>query len=145
MIKHWIVIADANKADIYATDELLNEPKVAAHLTVQHGKVHVTDAGGNHTEHLPGGEHGTQQDPHKKDEDRFARAVAHTLDDAFKRHAFERAVIAAPPVFLGDLRRYLDKHTAGAVVASIPHDWTHEKGAKLFDRVKANLPHDAGM
>ena len=147
VIKHWIVVADADKANIYATDELLDKPEVALKLHLSHGKVHAEDAHGAHsTAHLPGaGSDAGHSSPHDATEDKFARAVALAMVGAYKQHAFQRAVLVAPPTFLGDLRRYLDGPTSKSVVASIHHDWTQFKGRDLFDRVRKELPADAGM
>ena len=147
VIKHWIVVADADKANIYATDELLEKPEVALKLHMSHGKVHAEDAQGAHsTAHLPGaGGDAAHASPHDAAEDKFARAVALAMVGAFKQHSFQRAVLVAPPTFLGDVRRYLDTPTSKAVVASIHHDWTHMKGRDLFDRVRKELPADAGL
>jgi len=140
MMKHWIVVADAHVGRIYATDELVERLDLVEELK-EHGHRVVHGSGGAPT-HVPGAGRGAGQahgDPHKLGEEKFARAVADALDEGARRHAYERMVLIAPPVFLGQVRAELAAQAKGRLVASVHHDWTQLGLNDLRSRVKKEL------
>lgn len=135
MVKHWIVVGDASGAKVYESDALLDELQAVTDVVFSHHALPGAGKGGAETEH----------DPHKLGEERFARAVAQTLNEANLKHRFDRLVVVAPPRFLGDLRAELSHGAAGRVVASIHHDWTKLSRKDLSTQLKKNMPDLAGM
>jgi protein required for attachment to host cells len=148
MAMHWVVVGDAASAKIYESDALLQELTLVDDIRVSHDRVQHLDANGHSTTHLPGSGQGGAQaehDPHKMTEERFARAVAQSMNDAEGHHRFERLIVVAPPRFLGDLRAALSHTASKRVVASIHHDWTRLSGRDLAEQLRKNMPSDAGM
>jgi len=63
-------------------------------------------------------------DPHRRSETQFAATLADYLDQAIRREAFDRLIIVAPPVCLGDLRAGLSEAVKGKVTAELNKDLT---------------------
>jgi len=79
-------------------------------------------------------------DPVDHREAEFARSVAAVLDEKAKAGAFDRLVIAAAPVTLGNLRKVMSDHVRKTVVAELDKDLTNVPTPKLdrhFDGIIA--------
>lgn len=63
-------------------------------------------------------------DPHRELKTRFAHQLADVLADAEARDAFDRLVVIAPPVMLGDLREVMAKKVKDRVVGELHKDLT---------------------
>lgn len=57
--------------------------------------------------------------------ERFARELSHRLDRGVDNHQFERLIIAAPPTFLGRLRRELSGRVRQRVVLDLDADYSN--------------------
>lgn len=136
MSVHWVVVADAAGAAIYEGDVMLEG-------------LGLVEAMGTHTRGgLPsaGASAGmAHHDPHIVREERFARGVASLVNEADRRHGFERLVLVAPPHFLGDLRAEISTTAAKRLVGSIHHDWTKVHPHELAARVRKELPEVFGL
>ena len=64
-------------------------------------------------------------DPAQHREAEFIRTVAHVLDRKVQEGAFDRLVIAAAPIALGNLRKAMSDHVKKAVVAELDKDLTN--------------------
>lgn len=64
-------------------------------------------------------------DPAQHREAEFMRSVAGVLDRKALEGAFDRLVIAAAPIALGNLRKLLSDHVKKAVVAELDKDLTN--------------------
>ena len=64
-------------------------------------------------------------DPAQHREAEFIRSVAAELDRKVKEGAFDRMVIAAAPIALGNLRKNLSDHVKKAIVAELDKDLTN--------------------
>jgi len=63
-------------------------------------------------------------DPHRELKRDFADVLAEALDEAFGQKRFDRLVVIAPPVTLGDLRKALTGKVKAAVCAELAMDLT---------------------
>jgi protein required for attachment to host cells len=148
MITHWILVADASGAKVYASDALLEDLNLIDDITFSRHQVRHDDSRGHSTAHLPSSGAASaeaEHDPRKLSEERLARAVAETINHADQERRFERLVVVAPPRFLGDFRASLSHPAAKRVVASIHHDWTKLDRRELSVQVRRNLPDMAGL
>jgi protein required for attachment to host cells len=148
MITHWILVADASGAKVYTSGALLEELVLLDDITFSRHQVRHDDSHGHSTAHVPSSGAGAaeaEHDPHKLTEERLARAVAETINEADQAHRFERLIVVAPPRFLGDFRASLSHSAAKRVVASIHHDWTKLERRQLSLQVRRNLPDTAGL
>lgn len=64
-------------------------------------------------------------DPAQHREAEFVRGVAQILDEKAKAGEFDRLVIAAAPIALGNLRKVLSDHVKKTVVAELDKDLTN--------------------
>lgn len=79
-------------------------------------------------------------DPAQHREAEFVRTVAHELDRKAKDGAFDRLVIAAAPIALGNLRKVLSDFVKKTIVAELDKDLTNVPTAnvdKHFDGIIA--------
>ena len=75
-------------------------------------------------------------DPRRDMKHKFAVRVAHELEAALQRGAFDRLVIAAPPAMLGDLRAELSKQVAAVVIAELHKDLVKTPDHELASHFK---------
>jgi protein required for attachment to host cells len=71
----------------------------------------------------------------EKSTELFARDIASSLREALIAGEFERLVVAAPPGFLGDLRKHLDEQVLQIVVESLSLDLTRETPGAIKKRL----------
>ncbi|MCC6949579.1 MAG: host attachment protein [Bradyrhizobiaceae bacterium] len=65
-----------------------------------------------------------QTDWHEIAEEKFAASVAARLNAAARDKRFEQLVLVAPPAALASLRKELDAHAQGRIVAEVAKDLT---------------------
>jgi protein required for attachment to host cells len=70
-------------------------------------------------------------DPVEHRETQFVKSVAATLDRKQQQGAFDRLVIAAAPIALGDLRKAISPAVKKTVVAELNKDLTNTPTAQL--------------
>ncbi|MGI9403845.1 MAG: host attachment protein [Hyphomicrobium sp.] len=80
------------------------------------------------------------QDPHRELKRAFAVRLAALLDERLARNAFDRLVLVAPPVTLGDLRAALSKPVKERVSAELDNDLTNTPVDELPKHLAAILP-----
>jgi protein required for attachment to host cells len=73
-----------------------------------------------------------RQDPHRALKAAFANKLADVLADDQAAKAFDRLVIVAPPVLLGDLRSALSPAVKATVVAELDKDLTRTPDRELL-------------
>lgn len=87
-----------------------------------------------------GGAMSSGNDASKHREAEFVKSVADVIDTKAKEGAFDRLVIAAAPIALGNLRKALSDHAKKTVVAELDKDLTNVPTAQLtkhFDGIVA--------
>ena len=87
-----------------------------------------------------GGAMSSGNDSSKHREAEFVRTVAAVMDSKAKEGAFDRLVIAAAPIALGNFRKLLSDHVKKTVVAELDKDLTNVPTAQLdkhFDGIVA--------
>jgi protein required for attachment to host cells len=125
----WLIVADAGGARFFEMDEDQRELTEKVNLVHPEARLRAADV----YDDDPGRRSGATMNPHTPREDvedeHFARLVA---TEAKKNHAhFDRLQIAAPPRFLGQLRKALDKSVARKVAGTLAKDLTHLKTHEL--------------
>lgn len=64
-------------------------------------------------------------DPAQHREAEFVRNIAGALDEKARAGAFDRLIVAAAPIALGQLRKVLSDHVRKAIVAELDKDLTN--------------------
>ncbi|WP_129561318.1 host attachment protein [Paraburkholderia dokdonensis] len=123
----WVVVANRVTARIFATESPLGAIEEIETLLHPESRVReqslVTDRSGR-TERSSAGRQ--QSDPdtthHERETSLFASQVATTLGQARHAGRYGTLVLAAPPAFLGALRKALDAQTRSLVTLELDKD-----------------------
>ncbi|WP_224703025.1 host attachment protein [Devosia aquimaris] len=78
-------------------------------------------------------------DPVEHRETEFVKSVAATLDAKLQEGAFDRLVVVAAPIALGDLRKAMTPNVQKAVMAEINKDLTNLPTAQLPQHLEGVL------
>lgn len=143
---HWVLVADASRAQLFETDATLETfTPVEAH-THPESRLPISelvDGDRGATREMAGGPQSRFErhtDPHRATLDAFARELADVVNTGRIAHQFEHVIIVAPPTFLGALRSHLDSESTRRVKTSIAHDWTAVPVNELPARVRGGMP-----
>ena len=125
----WVVVADGEKAlflrnqgdALFPNLEVIREMKEENPPTLEQG----TDRPGRYHDG-PNAQRSAVEDTdwHRAQKERFADEIAQRLYKSAHRGDFEKVVIVAPPLVLGELRRKMHKEVTDRVVAEIPKTLT---------------------
>jgi protein required for attachment to host cells len=72
---------------------------------------------------------------HELEHDRFARELAQKLERGLNDHAYDRLVIAAPPEFLGRLRKHISRRVHQRLMLDMRADYVNLPDRELPDRI----------
>ena len=142
----WVLIADGTQARVLENTgpgkglntveglDFSQEPLLAQDI--------VSDRPGRSFNSVGGGRSGYEPktDPVEHRESEFLKSVAAVLDKKHMDHAYDRLVIAAAPIALGDIRKALSNGVKKSIMAEINKDLTNIPSPQLskhFDGVLA--------
>lgn len=82
--------------------------------------------------------HGVEpkSDAHRELKRDFAKEVATVLDAKLSKHEFDKLVVVAAPVTLGDLRRVLSESVKAAVTAEVSKDLTKVPNSEIARHIE---------
>jgi protein required for attachment to host cells len=140
MTTTWIIAADSSRARILQVtdrdehldeiDDLLN-PEGRVHdrelISDAHPRFHGTSGPGSDREETSATQHATEL---------FAKRVGEYLDKARSAHRYDRLHLVAPPKFLGQLRKELDKEVQKLVAEELPKDLSWLRRQDLEERLR---------
>jgi protein required for attachment to host cells len=141
MNRTWILVADAAKARLFEAPEPGSGWRLLEDLENPEGRARSRDfladeAGG--VQHDEGAVFRNAMEPlsiKKVEAKRFAKDLAHTLNQGVNTNRYDRLVIVAPPEFLGMLRHELTTQVMAKVVDTVPKDYTQSNVDELTDRL----------
>lgn len=138
--KLWILVGNASRARLFSADArgetwtLLEEFHHDESRAKNFELLNQPDNPNAGTIHGPAAEN--EPDGRKElEQERFARELSHRLDRGVDGHRFERLIIAAPPEFLGRLRRALSTRVRQRVVLDLDADYSQVPMRDLPARV----------
>lgn len=125
----WVVVADGEKALFLRNEGDADYPHLqivrTMHETNPATREQGTDRPGRFNDGPSAHRSALEEtDWHRIAKERFADEIAERLYKLAHRGDFDRLVIAAPPVVLGELRQKLHKEVAGRLEAEIPKTLT---------------------
>ncbi|MBO6900398.1 MAG: host attachment protein [Rhizobiaceae bacterium] len=132
----WVLIADGEKA-LYLRNEgdaeypnlqVVREVRESNPPTREQGTDRpgrLNDAAGDHRSAV------ADTDWHRIAKERFADEIADRLYDLAHRGDFDKIVLVAPPLVLGEMRRKLHKEVSERIVAEIPKTLTGHPIVKM--------------
>lgn len=132
----WVVIGDGEKAlflengsdDAFPNLSVVRELEHANPPTREQG----TDAPGRRHDNGPGHKSAVEEtDWHRIEKGRFAKEIAERLYKAAHRGAYDKLIIAAPPVVLGELRKSMHKEVEERIVFDVPKELTNHPIDKI--------------
>jgi protein required for attachment to host cells len=142
----WIVLADGAHARVYQFSE--EKPKLESvtdlSLEIDLPRTHeiVSDRPGRsfesqgRTRHAKSG----RSDPHRELKRSLARKLADALKSSLTDKRYDKLVLVAPPVTLGDLRDALGKRLQARVVGEVAHDLIKVPVSRLPSHLVGVLP-----
>jgi protein required for attachment to host cells len=142
----WIVLADGAHAKVYQYSE--EKPKFETvkdlSLEINLPRTHdiVSDRAGRsfesqgRTRHAKSG----RSDPHRELKRNLARKVADALKSSLTDKRYDKLVLVAPPVTLGDLRDALAKRVQARVIGEVAQDLIKVPVARLPPHLVGVLP-----
>ncbi len=141
----WVLIADGARARVLQNDGPGHRLRAVEGL-VFHGDHSATHDLVSDREGRSYSSHGTgrsaiqsHSDPHRELKKKFAHQLADMLARGLERHAYDRLIIVAPPVALGDLRTAITDHVRAKVVGEVPHDLTKTPNGEVVEHLKSVL------
>jgi|SRR5262245_26126147 len=144
-VRTWVVIADAARARVFETRgkgtglAVVPDMSLDADLAPSHDL--GTDRPGRSFDSVGSGRHAMERplDLHREQKRQFARRIAHALDQRLATKAFDRLLLVAPPVTMGDLRAALPVRARAAVSAEVVADLTNTPASELPSHLAAHL------
>lgn len=146
-MKNWLVIANASRARVL---EEADKPGAYVHIadlvhpqSRQKGVALASDRPGQ----VKGVGHGLGNasyipptDPRERERDRFAREVAHVLNQGVAAHQCAGLVLVASSPFLGHLKAHLDEQASKAIVRTLDADYTQLANSELAEHFSGRGP-----
>ncbi len=127
----WILVSDASRATLYATEKRGDDWQVIASYTHPESRLknsELTSTEPGHSAKSKGGSRHTVMEPtttpKQAEMEHFAQQLADVLTAGTKQRSFESVVVVAPPHFLGLLRHRLSTETEKRLVAVVHKDYT---------------------
>lgn len=136
-IRTWVLIADAAHARVFETGGKGSGLSVVEDMTLD-GRLQPsheigTDRPGRSFDSVGTGRHAMESpsDPHREQKRQFARRIAEAIQARQAARSFDRLVLVAPPVTMGDLRAVLPDKVKAAVTAEVIADLTNTPVSEL--------------
>ena len=144
-IRTWVLIADAARARVFETrgkgTGLTVVPDMGLDAELAPSHTLGTDRPGRSFESVGSTRHAMESpsDPHREQKRQFARHIAQMIEVQQAAKRFDRLVVVAPAVTMGDLRAALSDNMKGAVVAELVADLTKTPVSELPAHLAAHV------
>ena len=136
----WILVANASRARLFSTDDRAEQWDLREEFHHEESRQRSVDL--LNQEDNPNA--GTLNKPLAENEpngrqhlehERFARQLAERLERGLNERAYERLVIAAPPSFLGHLRKVVSKRVHQHLMMDLRADYSNIPAQELPERI----------
>jgi protein required for attachment to host cells len=129
-IRTWVVIADAARARVFETrgrgTGLTAIDGLALEADLPPNRELGTDRPGRSFESVGGTRHAMEgSNPNRELKRQFARRIVDAVEARQATKSFDRLVLVAPPVTMGDLRAALPARVKAVVAAEVVADLTN--------------------
>jgi protein required for attachment to host cells len=144
-IRTWVLIADAARARVFENTgkgtglTLVQDVGLDAELLPSHDL--GTDRPGRSFDSVGSGRHAMESpsDLHREQKRLFARRIAEAIEERQARKIFDRLVLVAPPVTMGDLRAALPDKVKAVVATEVIADLTRTPVSELPAHLAAHV------
>lgn len=136
----WILVANASRARLFSTDELAETWDLREEFHHDDSRVrsrellNQPDNPNGGTLRKPSSEESSNARQHLE-HDRFAQELAERLERGLNERAYERLVVAAPPEFLGRLRRAISPRVHQRLMLDFRADYSNVPVRELPERI----------
>lgn len=144
--KTWIVLADSSRARIFLADHDLERARLLRELDHPESRLKPSElttgmkgsTGPREARSLHGHRPSTdpQTGPHQVELEKFAREIAQELEHGRVQGAYEELIVAAPPQFLGLIRRYMKVDVERTVRARISKNLVRTEERDVAERIR---------
>ena len=137
MPKVRIVVADASRARLFTTDSPMGDFTEVDTLLNPEARLHdgdlTTDRPGRQADSMNNGRSAMEEpsEPKEVEAQRFAKELAESLEKARNQGEMEKLYIAAPPKFLGELRKHMKPELKAVVAEEIRKDFSQMNAREL--------------
>ncbi|RAI00518.1 Host attachment protein [Acuticoccus sediminis] len=126
----WVLVGDGEKALFLKNgiDEGFPNLTVVREMVQENPPTREqgTDSPGRRHDNGPGHKSAVEEtDWHRLEKERFAREIADRLYKAAHKGRYDKLIIAAPPVVLGELRKALHKEVEEKIVFDVAKELTN--------------------
>ena len=126
----WVMVGDGQKALFFRNEGDSTYPNLEIVEVLHHDNPSTSAQGSDRpgrTQSLVGTARSAMRETnwHKLEKHRFAKDLAEALYTAAHGGRYDKLVIAAPPMIMGDLRRAMHKEVSDKVVAEVSKDLTN--------------------
>lgn len=140
----WVLVANASKAHLYATERLGEDMAIIKNFDHPASRAKGTTLasdrpGSGQSKGSNMGSMGAPEDPKEFEAGRFANELANELNKGRTANAYRRLVLVAAPHFQGLLNTHLNEHTRAMVANNINKDFTICNARELPARLKRCL------
>ena len=132
MIDHdaWVMVGDDQKALFFRNEGDATYPNLEIVQVLEQDNPSTREQGSDRpgrTHSSVGSARSAMQETnwHKLEKHRFAKDIADALYSAAHSGRYDKLVIAAPPMIMGDLRKAMHKEVSDKVVAEVSKDLTN--------------------
>jgi protein required for attachment to host cells len=144
-VRTWVLIADAARARVFENTgkgtglTLVQDMTLDAELLPSHEL--GTDRPGRSFDSVGSGRHAMESpsDLNREQKRHFARRIALAIADRLTRKSFDRLILVAPPVTMGDLRAALPDKVKSALTAEVVADLTNTPMGELPAHLTAHI------
>lgn len=146
MANTWIVAADSARARIFSVEPDSGEWNEIMDLVHEQSREHEveinTDGPGTAFDSVGPGRHSMsrKEGPKEHEARKLSIQIADVIDTGRTKNSFEQLVVAAPPAFLGELRKSLNDASAKMIVKEIGKNLAKLKADEIEDRLKGEIP-----
>jgi protein required for attachment to host cells len=144
-IRTWVLVTDAARARIFENTGKGTGLTIVQDMTLDAdlapSRELGTDRPGRSFDSVGSGRHAMESpsDLHREQKRQFARRVAEAIDVRQARRSFDRLVLVAPPVTMGDLRAVLPDRVKAVVTAEVVADLTNTPTSELPEHLAAHV------
>lgn len=137
MPKVRILVADASRARLFSVESPTADLKEVDTFLNPEGRLHdadlTTDRPGRQADSMNSGRSAMDEanDPKEVETQRFARELAESLDKTRNQDEMEKLYLAAPPKFMGELRKQMKSELKATVVEEIKKDLSQLNAREL--------------
>lgn len=126
----WVVVADGEKALFLRNEGDRKYPNLEVLRSVHEDNPPTHEQGTDRPGRFSDGPtlHRSaveETDWHRIEKERFAKSIAERLYRAAHRGEFERLVVAAPPVVMGEMRKEFHKEVEQRIIGEVPKTLTN--------------------